>query len=151
MSDEINVEEEDDVTTPVTRASDYKAIFCNIFRTAIGHGELTVVFSKLTHLPGMNVGGNIIEEQIEVVLAWPHMKILAATLDALVQAVEAEVGTIPVPRQFTEAIVGAVDRQRNAIRTLGMSAEISPPATSQEGTPESPEPARPSRRRKRER
>jgi hypothetical protein len=118
--------EDDDVSAPVTRANDYKAVYCNIFRTAIGHGELTVVFSKLTHPPGITVAGSIIEEQIEIVLAWPHMKILAATLDALVQAVEAEVGVIPVPKQFIEAMVGAVDRQRNGIRTLGMSAE--PPA-----------------------
>jgi hypothetical protein len=149
MSDDINVEE-DNVSTPVTRANDYKAIYCNIFRTAISHGELTIVFSKLTHLPGLNVAGSIIEEQIEVALAWPHMKILAATLDSLVQAVEAEVGVIPVPKQFTETMVGAVDRQRTAIRTLGLSAEIPQTPTSREKTPEPPAPPRSARRRKRE-
>ena len=95
---------EEDGVPSFTRADDYKRLYSDIFRTRIGNGDLTLIFSKTTHDPGIDVSGNIIEEQVEVTLTWTHMKVLASLLSSLTQAVETEIGPIPLPAPLPASI-----------------------------------------------
>jgi Protein of unknown function (DUF3467) len=98
-----------------TRSAEYKVVYSNIFRTRVGPGEITIVFSRATHAPGIGVGANIVEEQVEVVLSWPQLKMFELALRSVVDAIEQEVGEIPIPNAFTVNPEG----QRSVIRTLG--------------------------------
>ena len=110
------------------RVEDYKSLYSDIVRTRIGNGDLTLIFSKMIHVPGMNVGGSVVQEQAEVTVTWTYMKILASTLNALTQAVESEIGPIPMPATFFEAEATQLTRQQGAVRTLGLAMSAPPKA-----------------------
>ncbi|SRR6266496_1594846 len=124
---------EESVLPSFARADDYKRMHSDIVRTRIGNGDLTLIFSKLTHDPNFDVSGNIIMEQAEVIITWTHMKLLASLLNSLTQAVEIEIGPIPVPAQFFAADATQLDRQRAAVRSMGLAT--SPPAETVEDAP----------------
>jgi hypothetical protein len=108
----------------ITRSIDYKSIYSNIFKTRIGNGEITIIFSRITHAPSIAPAeGNIVEEQLEIVMAWPQLKMFVLHLTGLVNAVEAELGSIPVPEAFRQSLRANPDAQRNVVRTLGLSIE----------------------------
>lgn len=110
-----------------TRSDEYKRIFADFFRTRLGTGEITTIVSKVTHGPNMNVEGNIIEEQIELVMTWSSVKMLQLHLMSLVSAIEEEVGYIPIPANFLANLEAGHDAQRNLVRSLGLSAATAEP------------------------
>jgi hypothetical protein len=129
----------------VTRSNEYRTIYSNFYRTRIGANEITMTFSRISHAPSILAPANIIEEQTEIVMGWPQLKMLAQTLREIVEAFEKEVGTIPLPLVFRPNLEG----QRQAVRTLGLpSAERYVP-DAQQGAPN--EPAAPARSRTRRR
>jgi hypothetical protein len=103
------------------RAGDYKNIYSDLFKAIIGNGQLTIIFSRATHEPSATAETNIIEEQLEIVMSWPQMKMLAMHLISLVQAVEKEVGSIPIPNVFQNFIRENPQAQENIVRGLGLS------------------------------
>jgi uncharacterized protein DUF3467 len=117
VSDETKPEEEE-VAPTFTRSSDYKRLYSNLARIRLGSGEIVLLFSQITHEPGPNIQGNIVEEIAEVTLAWSQAKILATLLNSLVEAVETELGPIPVQGPFLEAQSSQLERQRQAVRNL---------------------------------
>jgi Protein of unknown function (DUF3467) len=107
----------------ITRSNDYKTIYSNLFKTRVGNGEVTIIFSKITHAPSMTAEGNIVEEQSEIVMSWPQMKMFAIHLTGLVNAVERELGNIPIPEAFRQSVRSHPDAQQTVVRTLGLSIE----------------------------
>lgn len=101
----------------VTRSSDYKTVYCNIYRTRISATEVTIVLSRITHRPGILITGDVIEEQIEIVMAWPELKMFEKTMRSLVDAFEMEVGIIPISPTFQPNL----ESQREAVKMLGLS------------------------------
>jgi hypothetical protein len=97
-----------------TRAADYKTIYSNVFRTRVGNGDITIVFSRATHVPSLAVQGNIIEEQVEIVMSWQQLKMLQEGLRAPVDGIDKEVGEITLPTVFKKNIDA-----RAVIRGLG--------------------------------
>jgi hypothetical protein len=113
-----NENQEDEVS--FSRSSDYKSVYSNFFRTRVGNGDVTIIFSKFTHTSGVDVVGDVVEEQIEVVMAWPMLKILADQISSLVDAIELELCIIPTPQN---AIVPAdiqIEKQQQIVRSLGL-------------------------------
>jgi hypothetical protein len=104
----------------VTRSADYKQIYSNAFRTRIGNGDITIIFSRLTHSPSLAAATDILEEQVEITMTWSQLKMFETTLRILVDALDQEVGEIQLPTGFKPNPEG----QRSVIRTLGYS----PPA-----------------------
>jgi hypothetical protein len=101
-----------------TRAPDFKTIFSDIVRPTIGNGSITIVFSKLTHKPSLNVQTNIVEEHVEVVMTWTQFKMVMQNFSSILSAIETEVGPIPMPHAFR-----ASDASNRAIvRALGLTA-----------------------------
>jgi hypothetical protein len=98
-----------------TRSPDYKTIYSNLFRTRIGNGDITLVCSRITHAPSLKAAANIVEEQVEVVMSWPQLKMLEQMLRSLVDTLEQEIGEIQIPTSYTPNPEG----QRAAIRSLG--------------------------------
>jgi hypothetical protein len=110
----------------VTRSDAYKTIYSDAVRTRIGVGDVTIIFSKTTHLPSVLANPNIIEEQAEVIMPLPQLKMFERILRSLVDAFEQEVGVIPIPTSFVINIEG----QRQAIRSLGLPVKIEAPEIS---------------------
>jgi Protein of unknown function (DUF3467) len=98
-----------------TRSPDYKTIYSNLFRTRIGSGDISIVFSRNTHTPSLTATANIVEEQVEVVMSGPQLKMLEQMLHTLVDTLEQEVGEIQIPMAFKTNL----EAQRAAIRSLG--------------------------------
>jgi hypothetical protein len=103
-----------------TRSADYKAIYSNFFRTRVGAGEITVIFSRITHAPSIGVAGNIIEEQAEVTMSWPQLKMLEQVLRGFIDVTEQEVGEISIPTAFKIDLEG----QRTVVRSLGLPSRV---------------------------
>jgi hypothetical protein len=99
----------------VTRSADYRTIYSNVFRTRVGNGDVTVIFSRLTHNPSITAAGDVIEEQVEIVMTWSQLKMFAQALRTLVDVIDQEVGEIEIPSGFRLN----PEAQRSAIRTLG--------------------------------
>jgi hypothetical protein len=99
----------------VTRSADYRTIYSNVFRTRVGNGDVTVIFSRLTHNPSITAAGDVIEEQVEIVMTWSQLKMFAQALRTLVDVIDQEVGEIEIPSNFRLN----PEAQRSAIRTLG--------------------------------
>jgi hypothetical protein len=130
----------------VTRSSDYKTVYTNVFRTRISANEVTIVLSRITHRPGILIAGDVIEEQTEIVMAWPELKMFEKTIRSLVDAFEMEVGIIPISSSFQSNLEG----HRQAVRTFGLStAEREVSLTSDPEQIPSGEPANPPRKRQR--
>jgi hypothetical protein len=98
------------------RAADYKAAYSDLFRTRMGAGDMTLLFARLTHSPSVIATANTVEEQFEVTLGWPQLKMLLITLSDIVDAFEEEIGPIPIPLNFRPNKEG----QRRAVRNLGL-------------------------------
>lgn len=98
-----------------TRSSEYKVVFSNAFRTRVGTGDITLIFSRVTHTPSVAIAGTIIEEQVEIAMSWPQLKQLAMALTSIVNAIEQEVEEIQVPMAFKID----PEAQRVVIRGLG--------------------------------
>lgn len=101
------------------RSSAFRAIYSNLYRTRAGVNELTIILSKVTHAPSLNVFGNILEEEVEVAMGWPQIKMLSQTLAAIVATYEQEIGEIKIPTNFVINLEG----QRKAIRSLGIASD----------------------------
>src|SRR5690349_3187403 len=86
-----------------TRSPEYRAIFSDIVRTRVGNGECAIIFSKATHVPGVNIATSVIEEQIEVIVTWAELKALSLTMASLVEGIEAEMGPLPIHSKLIEA------------------------------------------------
>jgi hypothetical protein len=86
-----------------------------VFRTRVGNGDVTVIFSKLTHNPSITAAGDVIEEQVEIVMTWSQLKMFAQALHTLVDAIDQEAGEIQIPSNFRLNF----EAQRSAVRTLG--------------------------------
>lgn len=99
----------------VTRSADYKTIYSNVFRSRVGNGDVTIIFSRLAHNASITAAGDVIEEQVEIVMSWSQLKMFAQALHTLVDAIDQEVGEIQIPSNFKLS----VEAQRSAIRTLG--------------------------------
>jgi hypothetical protein len=97
------------------RSPEYKTLYSNIFRPRVGAGDITIIFSKLTHSPSLMAVADVVEEQVEVVMSWPQLKMFTETLSTLVEAIDEEIGEIKLPTGFKPNI----ERQREAIRSMG--------------------------------
>src|ERR1700730_2429576 len=62
------------------RSADFKTIYSNFFRTRTGNGDFSLIFSRITHTPGLDIAGNIMEEQAEIIITWQQLKILTGLL-----------------------------------------------------------------------
>jgi hypothetical protein len=102
-----------------TRSPDYKTIYSNLFRTRIGNGDITIVCSRTTHTPSLRAPANVIEEQVEVVMSWPQLKMLEQMLRSLVDTLEQEIGEIQIPKAYNTNPEG----QRAAILALGFPSQ----------------------------
>jgi hypothetical protein len=100
-----------------TRTSDFKSVFSDVNRLRVGNGTVTVTFSKITHSPSVQANPNIIEEQAEVTMSWVQFKMAVLNCVSLLSAIEAEVGSIPLPKSHKIND----ERNRTAVRALGMS------------------------------
>jgi hypothetical protein len=103
----------------ITRSPDYKSVYSNLFRTRVGAGEIVVIFSRITHTPSIVAAGNVLEEQVEVIMPWPQLKMFAQTLSTIVDAIDEEVGEIPTPTAFSVSVEG----QRGAVKSLGLASK----------------------------
>jgi hypothetical protein len=102
----------------VTRSAEYRTIYSNVFRPRIGNGDVTLIFSKLDHAPSLAANANVLEEQVEIVMAWSQLKMLTLTLNSIVNALEQEVGEVKIPTSFKIDL----ENQRAVIRTLGFTS-----------------------------
>ncbi len=100
------------------RSSAFRSVYSNLYRTRVGLNELTLILSKVNHTPSLGVFGNILEEEVEVAMGWPQIKMLSQTLAAVITAYEQEIGEIKIPTNF----VISVDAQRKAIQSLGIAS-----------------------------
>jgi hypothetical protein len=87
----------------------------DIFRTRIGNGDVAIVFARTTHTPSLTATANVVEEQVEVVMSWPQLKMFEQMLHAIVDAIDQETGEIQIPRAF----VPNLEAQRAAVQSLG--------------------------------
>ncbi|MBV9757758.1 MAG: DUF3467 domain-containing protein [Alphaproteobacteria bacterium] len=115
-------------TPVVIRSADYKTVYSNLYRTRVGNGELTIVFSRATHTPSFLAEGNLIEEQTEIVMTWPQFKMLSMTLKSLLEAIESEVGPVEIPSGFLQNAAPGAESQRLAVKGLGL-VRIPAPST----------------------
>jgi hypothetical protein len=100
-----------------TRAPDFKVCFSDFHRSRVGNGTVNIVFSRTAHAQSLQMLANIIEEHVEVIMSWTQLKMVAENLASAVAAIEAEVGTIPIPRDFQINEAG----NRAIVRALGLS------------------------------
>jgi hypothetical protein len=112
----------DPSTLSFTRSDEYKTVFSNVFRIRVGLGDITLIFSKISHAPSIGAEANVVEEQVEVVLAWPSIKMLQMHLSSLISGIEQEVGEIPVPNAFLTSPSVSLTAQREVIRSFGFSS-----------------------------
>jgi hypothetical protein len=104
-------------TPRFTRSTEYKTVFSDVYRPRLGNGDITIVFSKIRHDPGVDVSATSAEEQLELVLPWNVAKMLSLHLSALIAAMEDVLGPIPSPTGLRVDI----EEQRQAVRSLGLS------------------------------
>jgi hypothetical protein len=78
------------------------------------------VFNRSTHSPNVLATTNIIEEQAEVIMPLPQLKMFVQILASVVDAFEHEVGVIPIPTAFRPNPEG----QRQAVRSLGLPSAV---------------------------
>jgi hypothetical protein len=109
-------------------------IFSNLFKSRVGNGECTIIFSKLTHAPSFAASANIIEEQAEITITWPQLKMFSIQLGTLVSAIEDVVGIIPIPQGFQQAVASMPQAQHDVVRSLGLVIEANPGTASEAGT-----------------
>jgi hypothetical protein len=121
----------------VTRSEEYKSIFSNAYRVRIGVGDITLIFNRATHAPNITAEASVVEEQVEIVMAWPIIKMLQVHLSSLVSAIEQEIGYIPVPDAFLANPNMNPTAQREVVRSLGLSrsSATEPAATKEEDIP----------------
>ena len=101
----------------VTRSADYKVVYSNVYRTRIGAGELTLLFGRFAHAPNIRAEVNVLEEEVEVIMTWSQLKMLAQTLSSAIDALEQEIGEVKIPTAFKIDL----ESQRAAVRSLGFS------------------------------
>jgi hypothetical protein len=104
-----------------SRASDYQSFFSDFHRMRIGNGSINIVFSKTTHSPGVQFTGSVVEEKAEVVMTWTQMKMMFINFSQTIEAIEKELGAIPVPQNFQPDLVLA----RDIVRGLLLSPRAS--------------------------
>jgi len=115
-----------------TRAPDYKVCFSDFHRSRVGNGTYTIVFSKVAHAPSSQMLANIIEEHVEIIMSWTQLKMVAENMVSAISAIEAEVGTIPLPSNFQINEAGS----RAVVRALGLSlTRQTPPGTGSSAVP----------------
>lgn len=114
------------------RAPEYRTIYTDLYRVRLGNGDVALYFSRTDHEPGIDVSTSIIKEEAEILMSWGLAKILAQHLSALVVAVEAEIGEIPMPAGMSFS----PERQRDTVQNLGLSRFSAP-----NGAPESAQPS----------
>jgi hypothetical protein len=121
----------------ITRSEEYKSVFSNIHRVRVGNGEITLIFNRISHTPNLTAEANVVEEQVEIVMAWPIIKMLQLHLSALISGIEQELGEIPIPNAFLMNPNMNPTIQREVVRSLGLSrsSTTQPGATKEEGTP----------------
>ena len=102
-------------------SEDRKRVFSDFFQTRLVNGALIIDFSRISHDPGPFLFGNILISECEVALTWTQLKMLATMLAGSVESIEAEIGPIPIPRNFSY--------NREAGRATVRSLGIAPPAT----------------------
>jgi hypothetical protein len=102
----------------VTRSPAYRTIFSNVFRTRLGAGEVTLIFSRLAHRPSIAAAVDSIEEEVEIVMSWPQLKMFIKTLQGVVEAIDSEVGEIKVPANFQSNLDANAASQRQAVRLV---------------------------------
>jgi hypothetical protein len=100
----------------VTRANDYKATYSNIFRIRIGPSEMTVLFARQSHSPSIVAMADTVEEEVEVTMGWPQIKMLQIALTDIVSSYEEEIDAIHIPVAFKPNAAG----WRQAVRNLGL-------------------------------
>jgi len=106
----------------VIRSHEYRTISSDVFRTRIGLGECTIILGKAGHVPSINPEASILEEQLEVLVSWTNLKILAAHLMSITAAIEAELGPILVPASVLESRGRNFEHHRELIRGLQLAA-----------------------------
>src|SRR4051812_21167576 len=116
MSDTDQPQSEAGPSITVIRSPDYRTITSDIFRSRVGGGECTIIFSKIGHTPNLNTDANRLEEQIEIVMSWSNFKILAMHLSSLTAAIEAVHGPIPVPAPLMASRVNHFFEHVNIVR-----------------------------------
>jgi Protein of unknown function (DUF3467) len=131
-------------TITVIRSDTYKTIYSNLYRTRVGSGEMTIIFNKVTHSPSILATGNIVEEQVEIIMPWPQIKMFEQTLKSIIDAFEQEVGVIPIPTSFQVNAEG----QREAVRSLGLPSTERQSAPGHDSEEAAPTKQRPRTRRK---
>jgi hypothetical protein len=98
-----------------TRAPDFKAFFCDMARSRLGNGTITLVFGKLAHAPSLEMVANIIEEHAEIAMSWTQLKMLVQNWSAILSAIETHIGPIPIPASFH------LTDPEESVRGLGLS------------------------------
>jgi hypothetical protein len=99
-----------------TRSALYRLIYCQLFRTRITPGDITLTVSTLTdQRPGQT--DLTVEDQAAIVMSWPEMKMLVQQLSVIVAAIEQDIGPIPIPRGY----LPTVEAQLPVIQSLGLS------------------------------
>ena len=101
------------------RSSDYRRFSSNHFFLRFAPGEANVTFSQLIDVPGSTLQ-DVIQEQANITMSWPQLKMLGEYISATVQAMEREVGPItsiglPVEelqKQSNQIIKGFVIRKK---------------------------------------
>jgi hypothetical protein len=125
-----------------TRSPEYKAIFAEGVRTRIAASGIHLIFHRITHAPSLAVAGNVVEEQVEIILGWSDLKVIAQSLHDIVVAFEEEISPIPIASIATSN----PDGQREVVKTLGLVAVRGVPQA-EKGVAATPETASPKRSR----
>ena len=98
------------------RSPEYRTIYSDLHRFRLGNGTANIVFSRTGHNPGVQMDVTAVEEQVEIVVSWMQLKMIAMNLAATIAALEEEIGDIPIPAGFSvnEDVV------REVVRSLGI-------------------------------
>jgi len=107
-----------------SRSDLYRLVYCQLFRTKLTSGDITLTVSTLNDQAGF-VRTEVVEDQVAIVMSWSELKMLAQHLETVVVAIEQDIGPIPIPHAFRPT----VDAQLVAVRTLGMSKPNEPAKT----------------------
>lgn len=119
----------------VVRSDEYRTVFSDLYRVRLGNGDLTLIFSKLTHTPSISAEPDILEEQVEIVMTWSTIKMLQLHLASLIGGIEQELGSIPVPTAFLANTNLTPTAQRAVVRGFGLSTTEAAPTNEQEPPP----------------
>lgn len=101
------------------RSPDYRRFFSNHFFLRFAPGEANITFSQLVDIPG-STSQDVIQEQANITMSWPQLKMLGEYISWTVQAMEHEVGPIAsvglpmeeLQKQSTEIIKGFTIRKK---------------------------------------